>query len=342
MFVRLEKSVKALDEAATCSRRGFLKAAAAAAGATLGLAQGVGAAKLSGATAQESDLVLVIIRLAGGNDGLNTVVPFFDDQYYRHRPTLAIAEKDTLPLETGLGLHADLMGLKSLYDSGELTIVQGVGTPHPHRSHRRANMMWRTGTDNESETTSWMERYLATSVNGGATPDEHAYAKARRLIRSAPSSATETFSSQLQAIAKLIAADDPTKLYEVTLTGFDTHASQLAAHSHLLKSYGNAMQDFITKLSRQGSANRVITVTYTEFGRRPAENPAAGTDHGHAAPVFITGHNFPGGLIGKHPILGSASHAQLRPTTDYRNVIAMITNHWNPHPQSSRGSSSKS
>lgn len=311
------------DEITGISRRDFLKATATVCGA-------FGLAGSTAIAARDCDRVLVIIRLAGGNDGLNTIVPFFEDQYYRHRPALAIPEKDTLPLESGVGLHPALTGLKTLYDSGRLTIIQGVGLPHPCRSHHHANTLWWLGGGDKSQTTSWTERHLAATVQARLPHNNHTLETSRRLLRSVGPATTETFSSKLRAIADAIATGDPAKAYDITLCGFDTHAHQATIHTHQLKCYGDAMQDFIRRLSRYGMSDRVITMTYTEFGRRPAENPLGGTDHGHAAPVFLTGDTFPGGLMGKHPTLHKTPQVQLQPTTDYRNVIAMVTKDWQP------------
>src|SRR5207253_3030719 len=79
--------------------------------------------------------ILVILQMAGGNDGLNTVVPFTNDYYHRARPGLGLAAKEVLKLNDELGLHSGLSGFKDLYDGGKLAIVQGIGYPNPNRSH---------------------------------------------------------------------------------------------------------------------------------------------------------------------------------------------------------------
>ena len=104
---------------------------------------------------------LVIIQLAGGNDGLNTVVPFRNDIYYRERPTIAIKKRKLIQLNSELGFNENLAPLKELYDSGELTIVNNVGYPNPNRSHFRSTDIWQTASGaNEVLNEGWVGRYL--------------------------------------------------------------------------------------------------------------------------------------------------------------------------------------
>ena len=104
---------------------------------------------------------LVIIQLSGGNDGLNTVVPFRNDVYYSARPSLAIPKTDILKLNDELGLHPSLTPLKRLYDKGNLSIINNVGYPNPVRSHFRSMDIWQTATDSDKFSQSgWLGRYL--------------------------------------------------------------------------------------------------------------------------------------------------------------------------------------
>src|SRR5687767_112431 len=79
--------------------------------------------------------VLVVVQLNGGNDGLNTVIPFADSLYYDYRPTIKVAEDQVLPLGDRVGLHPSLAPFKSFYDAGKLAVMQGIGYPNPSRSH---------------------------------------------------------------------------------------------------------------------------------------------------------------------------------------------------------------
>jgi len=104
---------------------------------------------------------LVIVQLSGGNDGLNTIVPFNNDDYYRNRPTIAISKSDIIKTTDDLGFHPSLLPLKKLYDEGHLTIINNVGYPNPNRSHFRAMDIWQTASGAEQNLqTGWIGRYL--------------------------------------------------------------------------------------------------------------------------------------------------------------------------------------
>ena len=106
--------------------------------------------------------VLVIIQLAGGNDGLNTVIPAENDTYFAKRPDIAIKKVDALALKNGMYLHPSMTGIKSLYDQGNVAIVQSVSYANPNRSHFRATDIWNTGSDaNVVWEEGWAARYLA-------------------------------------------------------------------------------------------------------------------------------------------------------------------------------------
>ncbi|NRD18791.1 DUF1501 domain-containing protein [Winogradskyella eckloniae] len=103
---------------------------------------------------------LVIVQLAGGNDGLNTIIPYNNDVYYNARPRLAIS-KDIIKLNDDLGFHPSLKPLRSLFDNGELSIINNVGYPNPVRSHFRSMDIWHTASgSDEYLQTGWLGRYL--------------------------------------------------------------------------------------------------------------------------------------------------------------------------------------
>jgi uncharacterized protein (DUF1501 family) len=111
------------------------------------------------ALAPRRDRVLVLVDLAGGNDGLNTVVPFRHDRYHELRPTLRVTKERLLPLDGEVGLREELRGLKELFDRGCLAIVQGVGYPQPDRSHFRSSDIWHSGSLlPETTPTGWIGR----------------------------------------------------------------------------------------------------------------------------------------------------------------------------------------
>lgn len=115
-------------------------------------------------TLSENSNLLVIIQLNGGNDGLNTVIPYGTGLYYDARPKLAVPPKEILPITGQIGLHPKLTNLKKLYDAGKVAIVQGVGYPHANRSHFRSTDIWMTANPDTIEKTGWLGRYLDESI----------------------------------------------------------------------------------------------------------------------------------------------------------------------------------
>ena len=122
------------------------------------------------------DHILVVVQLGGGNDGLNTVIPYGDRQYYNARPNLAIPAPDrqsgALRLDgaRGIGLHPNLTGLKELMDEGVASIVQGVGYPNPNRSHFTSMDIWHTA-DTSAKGYGWIGRYFDSTCNGTPVPE---------------------------------------------------------------------------------------------------------------------------------------------------------------------------
>ena len=239
----------------------------------------------------DSDRILVMVQLAGGNDGLNTVIPYENDLYYRYRRRIAIAKKDVLPLENGLGLHPAARGLKELYDDGKLAIVQGVGYPNHSRNHFASTLIWQTGDPRLELRGGWLGRSLGLA-------------------------------------ARMIAADRPTRVYYVSMGGFDTHTRQAVRHRRLLAEFGNAVESFVDRLKADGLLDRVLVVTFSEFGRRVQENAGGGTNHGEAAPMFVIGSKLRPGVHEKHPSLATLHRGALIPGCDFRRVYADILCRW--------------
>src|ERR1019366_1941239 len=117
--------------------------------------------------------VLVVIQLSGGNDGLNTVVPYLDDAYHRSRPTLRIASDQVLKLDSGLGLHPAMPAFLKLYQEGRLSIIQGVGYPQSSKDHDAAMEDWHTGVIGErvplGARTGWLGRAIDSACDPGKT-----------------------------------------------------------------------------------------------------------------------------------------------------------------------------
>jgi uncharacterized protein (DUF1501 family) len=152
--------------------------------------------------------------------------------------------------------------------------------------------------------------------------------RAVREERSPVSYPATGLAERLRLVAQLIEAGLGTRIYYVTLSGFDTHADQKAAHAALLRELGDAVRAFVDDLSHRQQDKRVLVVTFSEFGRRLRENASRGTDHGAAAPMFLAGTGIRAGLIGKHPSLDDLDEGDLKFHTDFRAVYAGILEQW--------------
>lgn len=114
-----------------------------------------------------SDTILVVCQLSGGNDGLNTVVPYADADYYRLRPNLAIADGRSLKLDDKMGLHPALAGLHTLYGEGKVAILQNVGYPAPNRSHFRSMEIWQSASPDGGLKHGWIGRHFDARLKAG-------------------------------------------------------------------------------------------------------------------------------------------------------------------------------
>lgn len=358
--------------------------------------------------------ILVVVQLGGGNDGLNTVVPYGQAAYYRARPTIAIPENKVLRLADGIGLHPSMGGLKELYDDGLLAVVQGVGYPNPNRSHFKSMDIWHTA-DPSATGRGWLGRYLDAECCGYGkgesgspmTPEPQAAIAIGReaplalqgsvakpvafentdlfrwlgrdvhsslaapydgITRSGPLPGTPEgsnaaflmrtaldaqvsseqirravaqrplvqypggdLSRQLQMVASMIRAGLKTRVYYVTMGGFDTHAGQggeQGRHAQLLREFSGALRAFYNDLKSQGNDGRVLTLSFSEFGRRVGQNASGGTDHGTAAPMFLAGPMVRAGLLGTYPSLTDLDDGDLKFTTDFRAVYGGVLQGW--------------
>jgi len=145
------------------TRRRFVKQALAGS-AVISLAGAVpsfllGASRLP--TKSRGDRILVVVQLSGGNDGLNTVIPYGHDAYYQNRFTLAIGKQQVLKVNDEIGLHPAMGGLEKLLQDGKLAIVQGVGYPNPNRSHFESMDLWQTAHRiSENRRLGWLGRAI--------------------------------------------------------------------------------------------------------------------------------------------------------------------------------------
>jgi uncharacterized protein (DUF1501 family) len=132
------------------------------------------------------------------------------------------------------------------------------------------------------------------------------------------------FADGLRTIAKIIQGDLGTRIFHITIGGFDTHAAQAAAHGTLLKNVAEGVQAFMQDLEGMGLADDVLVMTFSEFGRRVKENASLGTDHGAAAPLWLIGGGVASGIVGTHPSLSDLDDGDLKFGIDFRSVYGTI------------------
>ncbi len=133
---------------------------------------------------------------------------------------------------------------------------------------------------------------------------------------------------KFQLVAGLIARGFGTRIFYVSLDGFDTHADQAPAHQKLVSELANGIGEFFRELKDTGNADRVRVMTFSEFGRRVTENGSRGTDHGAASCMLIAGGGVTGGVVGKHPSLSDLDADDLKYHTDFRRVYATLLDGW--------------
>lgn len=154
------------NESCTCTRRDFVKTGLAALGAGAALPLflqetnlAMAANALTGNLPKHPDRILVVLELSGGNDGLNTVVPYANDEYYRARPTLALRPNQVLKVDDEFGFHSNLLGFERLFKDGKMAVAHGCSYPNPNRSHFESMKFWHTGVPNAPESRGWLGRF---------------------------------------------------------------------------------------------------------------------------------------------------------------------------------------
>lgn len=370
------------------NRRSFLLASAgvaglaAAAGAAVTLPQVFDRAEQQPLPADTG--ILVILTLYGGNDGLNTVIPYTDNAYYDARPDLAIGPQDVIDLDGTFGLNPALAGLSAAWRNDNLAIVRGAGYPKQDRSHFRSMDIWQSASPESPTATGWIGRWLDATgddplraVNIGtilpplAIGEKHVAAglsatipkmpadmssvldamsapdpndtEAMAAVRAdyrdyrvtdntfrdftdspLPQTATTDLGKQLaddlELVAQCVRAGVPTRVYMVSLGGFDTHANERGDQQHLLTALNDALTPFLKQMRNSAYGRKVVTMIYSEFGRRVAANATQGTDHGTSGPVLVIGEPVRGGFYGDAPSLTDLHDGDLKTTTDFRDV----------------------
>jgi uncharacterized protein (DUF1501 family) len=134
----------------------------------------------------------------------------------------------------------------------------------------------------------------------------------------------DSLPAQLSVVARCVEAGVPTRVYAVSLGGFDTHAEEVAGHERLLRQLDSALTAFTTRMAKTEAGRNVTVVVYSEFGRRVRANASDGTDHGTAGPVFLLGSQVAGGFYGEQPALGDLDDGDLKATVDFRDVFGTV------------------
>jgi len=395
------------------NRRSFIK--------TLGLASGGGmafggysiSAMASGnfmplfTNGANEDRVLVLIRLKGGNDGLNTIIPTFDYGTYRSaRPNIAINQNNILPLNEAYGIPDSMQSIMPMWNEGQMKVINSVGYDNHNLSHFNSSDIWNSGNQNilsATDQSGWLGRYIldrnpdyledlpaipgAIKISSGGNiafqnqdqidlavsfntpdrllsiaetgfvydtenlPDDCYYGEQVGFLRSllnvsfayAPQiskayqatnnaveyTANNDLARQLSIVARLIKGNLGTKLYMVTLNGFDTHEDQNQKHPQLMRQLTEAVDQFYRDLQSEDLDSNVLSMTFSEFGRRIRENQG-GTDHGTAAPIMLFGPALNGnGILGDDPNLTDTDpNGNLKHSVDFRSVYASILENW--------------
>lgn len=389
-------------------RRGFLKVLGIAGAGSISLGNShlsvINSNFVSNALGSAiSDRVLVMIRLKGGNDGLNTIIPVYDfDNYVSKRPSIHIPKNNLVKLNDDFSIPNHMNYLANFWQEGMMKVVHGVGYENQNLSHFTSSDIWATGTRNKAEmSTGWLgrfydEKYFDFTTNPPEKPvaiqigsnsnmifkgDQRSYAFAvaneRRLEKVAErgeffstanlpdcthgdqieflrrvsnttydyaeviseafnsSSDSESYTDtnldkQLRLVARLIKGGLGSKIYMVSLGGFDTHGNQPETHQSLLTQLSDSINTFYNDLNYDGFDSKVLTMTFSEFGRRVRENGSEGTDHGSSAPVMLFGPALRGsGFIGEHPSLSNLDkRGNMQYSVDFRSIYQTILTNW--------------
>ncbi|MEO9502424.1 DUF1501 domain-containing protein [Nonlabens ulvanivorans] len=395
------------EEHEAWSRRTFLQALGIAGAGTFAL----GGTQISSAMASPitaalssstNDRVLVLIRLKGGNDGLNTIVPLNQyGTYASQRPNIALAQSSLYNLSTDYGLPSYMTSLQSRWGNGEMKVVHGVGYAGQDLSHFRSSDIWASTDAVNNEETGWMGRFfeneypnfllsppaippaiqigslgnlafegIQTNYAFSVADPQQLYNLAQNgwqhdalnvppctygdqlsflrtttnttfayagVINTAYQASTtqatygnHTIADQLAIVARLIKGQLGTKVYMVTLDGFDTHANQASTHADRMQKLADSIDAFYTDLAAYGNQDEVLCMTISEFGRRVEENGSNGTDHGAAAPMMLFGGGLNGnGFIGSHPSLTNLdANGNMIYSTDFRDIYSTVMKEW--------------
>ncbi len=389
------------------NRRSFLQALGLATGGSFMLANSpityAQPSRLASAINQaEGDRVIIIIRLSGGNDGLNTIVPVYDyDTYAQRRPNIRILEEQLTNLSPDFGIPNYLTNMERMWGDGAMKVVHGVGYENQNLSHFTGSDNWANTNPGETDYTGWMGRYFEGKFpdflldpppmpaaiqigsignlifDGIETNYAFTVANPQRLFEIASGgelfntdqipdctygeqlqfmkgSANNTITyagiiheayqrsfdtanytdtrmgNQLRIVSRLIKGNLGTKVYMISLGGFDTHSGQLEAHQRLMLDLSDNLKTFYDDLATVEKDRDVLSMTISEFGRRVEENGSAGTDHGSASNMMLFGPGLEdNGFIGNHPDLQALDRrGNMQFDVDFRAVYGTVMKEW--------------
>lgn len=341
--------------------------------------------------------ILIVVQLSGGNDGLNTIIPYRNDIYYSARPSLGVKKDDALSLTDEVGINPNLKGIKQLYDDGHVCVINGVGYPTPNRSHFRSMDIWQSGSTAKSIiNTGWLGRYIDNSpqennpynalaievddtlslamkgedksavavrdinqfhsaaansyikkmashadehddqlagylyktLRGTTAAADYIFAQSK-IYTSAQTYPDTAIGKRMKTIGTLIASRAQTQVYYVSHGSFDTHVGQKNRQDNLFTQLDDALTSLTNELKTNGMFNDVLIMTFSEFGRRVAQNGSNGTDHGTASNMlFIGGGIKKAGLYNDLPSLTDLDEGDLKYSIDFKQVYATVLNKW--------------
>ena len=395
------------------SRRSFLQALGIAGSGSMMLGSNMLTASapspLTAAIANaDTDCILILIRLSGGNDGLSTVIPIEQyDSYANARPNIYIPESKILKLTDEFGVPTYMNSLEPMWGDGQFKAVHGVGYEGQSLSHFTGSDIFAntdlTTTGFDGLNTGWMGRHFEDIypdylVNPPASPaaiqigqygslvfqgeetnyafvasnidqlEEIAqsgvvyglddtlfgdcmYGDQLKFLRGVANTTYEYsgliheayergsnqveyqdngFARQLALLARLIKGNLGTKVYMISMGGFDTHGNQPLAHERLMSNLSIAINNFYEDVAFTQQDDKILSMTFSEFGRRIFENGSNGTDHGKAAPTLFFGSGLNGSaFVGEHPSLESPNgRGNLEYTMDFRDLYATVLAEW--------------
>lgn len=352
----------------------------------------------------DPERILVLIRLDGGNDGLNTVIQRGNQQYYNLRPTISIKENNMWMLDSQYGMPLATSPLQQMWQDGMMKVLLNVGYPEPNYSHFRSYDIVASGSDSDVVVnTGWLGRFLdheyaafletpptvppalqigvqtdlvfradqanmALAVSSpqefyqiaqtgqlydtsklGNTPRELELAFVRQTANSAfryaetiktaygqgknntTYPANNYLAEQLAIVAKLIKGQLGTRIFMVQIGGFDTHAQQYDYHLNLLNQLATAVKAFYEDLAygNSGLEQKVLSMTFSEFGRTIYENGSLGTDHGWGTHMMLFGGGLGNGISGTYQDLSDPNpFTDPEFSIDFRSVYATVLRDW--------------